>query len=97
MKKDPEENDSKKKEMFIKRAPNPFTFNYQYLVILNRMNGSLLEIEGDLAALYQILGDKWISESELSRLYTKKYDKRFDPDYVKALNAVEGLIYVQFR
>jgi hypothetical protein len=91
------EKEAKLEDMLIKRAPNPFTFNYQYTVVLNRLNGALLELEGDLAALYQMLGDEWISGNELSRLYAEKYGNPFNLAHVEALKAVEGLIYVKFR
>ncbi|MBU7028849.1 MAG: hypothetical protein HXS48_18080 [Theionarchaea archaeon] len=87
----------KLEDMLIKRAPNPFTFNYQYTVVLNRLNGALLELEGDLAALYQMLGDEWVLGSELSRLYVEEYGKSLNPAHIEALRVVEGLIYVKFR
>ena len=97
-----EENPKRKKvieieDILIKRAPNPFTFNYQYTIVLNRMNGALLELEGDLAAIYQMLGDEWVSGSELARLYTEKYGNSLNPAHIEALRTVEGLIYVKSR
>lgn len=97
-----EENPKRKKvmkieDMLIKRAPNPFTFNYQYTIVLNRMNGALLELDGELAVIYQMLGDEWVSGSELSRLYTEKYGNPLNPAHIEALRIVEGLIYVKSR
>ena len=91
------EKEAKLEYMLIKRAPNPFTFDYEYIVVLNRLNGALLELKGDLAALYQMLNDEWISGNELSRLYLEKYGRPLDPAHLKFLEAVEGLIYVKSK
>jgi hypothetical protein len=79
----------------VRRTPNPFTFNGRYTVVLDRWKGTIFELEGDVAALYQILSDEYMCVEELSTLFEKKYGKPLDPAYLECLKEQDGLVDVR--
>lgn len=81
----------------VRRKPNPFTYNGKYIVVLDRWRGTIFELEGDAAALYQILHDEYLSTEELSALYKERYGKPLDPSHLERLKNQDGLIDVGVR
>lgn len=82
--------------MIIKRNPNPFTFNYGCVVVLDRLGGTIFELDGEMAILYQLLGDNYITEEELSRRYEEMFGNPFNPAHLENLRSQKGLIDVTF-
>lgn len=81
----------------IRRKPNPFTFNGESTVVLDRWRGTIFELEGELAALYQILGDEYTSVEDLSSLYERSYGRPLSPEWLEQLRRQDGLIDVRVK
>lgn len=85
------------KDILVKRKPNPFTYNGGCVVVLDRWKGTIFELEGELAAIYELLDDEYKSVGKLSALYKTKYNKPLNPVYIEKLKDQEGLVDVRAK